>query len=203
MQYENIREQIVHYAKRMYEEKMVSCTSGNISIRLDDRSDAFAITPGSENYMTLTSDRIVIICLDGQLLYCPEGAKPSSEWRMHAEVYRAKADVRAIVHTHSPYATAFAVLGESVPTILSEMIFWLGGDVPLAKYGKPGTAELGIKALECLENRYACLLANHGVLAVADNLDLAYTRAAYVEDANKIYHLARCVGKPTLVPDSF
>ena len=113
----------------MYDEKLVAATSGNISARLPDRKDAFAITPSSESYPTMTADRIVIMTLDGEILQCPEGARPSSEWRLHAELYMAKENVNAIVHTHSPYASAFAVIRESIPVVLVGMNPILGGAI--------------------------------------------------------------------------
>ena len=124
--YERIRKRIVECSQRMYAEHLVSATSGNISIRIPGREDMFAITPSSESYDTMTAERIVIMTLDGQVIQGPDDGKPSSEWRLHAEIYRAKPSVGAIVHTHSPYATAFAVIRESIPLILIEMQPWLG-----------------------------------------------------------------------------
>ena len=195
-----IRESIVRYSRLMYDEHLVSATSGNISMRLPDRADSFAITPSSESYLTMTEDRIVIMTIDGEILQCPKDAKPSSEWRLHAELYRAKPEVKAIVHTHSPYATSFAVIRERIPLILIEMQPWLGGDVPLAEYAPTGSLQLGLNAARDIGDRGGCLLANHGVVAVGDTLDLAYVRATYIEDAAKIYHMARCVGKPVEIP---
>ncbi len=200
MDYQSIRKAIVQYSKTMYNEHLVSATSGNISMRLPDRADAFAITPSSESYLTMTEDRIVIMTIDGEILQCPKDAKPSSEWRLHAELYRAKHEVKAIVHTHSPYATSFAVIREGIPLILIEMQPWLGGDVPLAEYAPTGSLQLGLNAARDIGERGGCLLANHGVVAVGDTLDLAYVRATYIEDAAKIYHMARCVGKPVEIP---
>ncbi len=200
MDYQSIRKAIVQYSKTMYNEHLVSATSGNISMRLPDRADAFAITPSSESYLSMTEDRIVIMTIDGEILQCPKDAKPSSEWRLHAELYRAKPEVKAIVHTHSPYATSFAVIQEGIPLILIEMQPWLGGDVPLAEYAPTGSLQLGLNAARDIGERGGCLLANHGVVAVGDTLDLAYVRATYIEDAAKIYHMARCVGKPVEIP---
>ena len=104
--YDEIRKSIVEYSQLMYNERLVSATSGNISMRLPDNPNAFAITPSSENYAKMTPDRIVIMTIDGELLQCPADAKPSSEWHLHAELYRSKKDVNAVVHTHSPYATS-------------------------------------------------------------------------------------------------
>lgn len=196
MDYQDIRNSIVEYAKRMYDEKLVSATSGNISIRLPDRKNAFAITPGSESYPTMTSQRIVIMDLDGEILSCPDGARPSSEWKLHAEIYRIKEDVNAVVHTHSPYATAFAALREEIPLVLAEMQPWLGGSVEVAPYAPLGTLDVARNTAIAIGRKGACLMANHGVTAVANTLDLAYVRACYTEDAAKIIHLARSIGKP-------
>ena len=200
MMYERIRKRIVECSQRMYAEHLVSATSGNISIRIPGRENMFAITPSSESYDTMTADRIVIMTIDGQIIQGPDDGKPSSEWRRHAEIYRAKPDVGAIVHTHSPYATAFAVIRESIPLILIEMQPWLGGPVPLAEYAPTGSLQLGLNAARDLGDMGGCLLANHGVIAVAPDIDLAYTRATYIEDAAKIYQLARGVGKPVEIP---
>ena len=197
--YDEIRNEIVNYSRQMYDEHLVSATSGNISVRLPDNENAFAITPSSENYARMTPERIVIMTVDGEILSGPEDAKPSSEWKMHAALYKNKSNVNAIVHTHSPYATAFAVNRETIPMILIEMKPWLGGDIPLAEYAPTGSAELGVNVARDIGSRSGCLLANHGVVAIASNLDLAYVRASYVEDAAKIYHMAKTVGKPYVI----
>ncbi len=197
--YDEIREEIVRYARKMYDEHLVSATSGNISVRLPDRRDAFAITPSSESYDTMTPDRIVIMTTGGDILSAPEDGKPSSEWRMHAAIYRNKGGVDAVVHTHSPYATAFAVTREVIPLILIEMKPWLGGEIPLSRYAPAGSEELGEYVSCDIGEKGGCLLANHGVVAVAPTLSLAYVRASYVEDAARIYHLARTAGKPYII----
>jgi len=199
MDYRSIREDIVRYSRLMYNEHLVSATSGNISIRLPDRSDAFAITPSSESYLSMEADRIVIMTVDGTVLQCPEDGKPSSEWRLHAELNKAKPAVNAIVHTHSPYATSFSVLRETIPLILIEMEPWLGGPIPLAEYAPTGSLQLGLNVARDIGDAGGCLMANHGAVAVGDSLNLAYVRASYVEDAAKIYHMARCVGKPVVI----
>lgn len=200
MQYEALREALCRYGRRMYQEGLVSCTSGNLSVRIPDHPQWMAITPGSESYDTMTADRIVILDLDGTVIDGPEN--PSSEWRMHAGIYRARPDITAIVHTHSAYATAFAVLNREIPEVLAEMRPWLGGSVQVAPYTPMGTFRMAELALEPLRQRHGCLLGNHGVLAVADSLDLAYTRAAYIEDAARIYQIALTVGQPVVLPEA-
>ena len=103
-----------------------------------------------------------------------------------------------MIHTHSPYASAFAVRHEAIPAVLIEMIPTLGGDVPLAEFGMPGTEEVGAQAVKVLQGRGGCLLANHGVLAIGDTLERAFVRAGYVENAAKICAIA--MGSGTIVP---
>ena len=193
----NIRETVVQTAKKAYADKLFAATSGNLSI-YDRENGKMYITPGSYPYEIMTAEDIMVIDLDGSIL---EGKhKPSSEWRMHAQVYRDKPEVNAIVHTHSPYATAFAINHLPIAPVLYEIIYFLGGDVRVAEGAIPGSPEVGEHCVEALKDRYACLMANHGVLAVADGLDLAYTRAVYVEDAAKAYSLALSHG-PVCVID--
>lgn len=188
----SIQSQLVQTAQRAYREKMFAATSGNLSV-FDRESGKIYITPGSFPYEKMTPEDIMAIDLDGNIL---EGKhSPSSEWRMHAAIYRADKRVNAIVHTHSPYATAFAINHMRIPTVLYEMVFFLGGDIPVAEGAIPGTPEVGENCVPVLKERNGCLMANHGALAVGDTLDRAYTRAVYIEDAAKAYSVALTHGK--------
>ena len=188
--------------KRVYEANMllpkyglVTFTWGNVS-EIDRESGLFVIKPSGVDYDKLTPEDMVVIDLEGHVL---EGSyAPSSEWIMHTMVYRQKPEVNAVIHTHSPYASAFAVRNEGIPAILIEMIPTLGGDVPLAQFGMPGTEEVGAEAVKVLQGRGGCLLANHGVLAVGDTLEQACVRAGYVENAAMICAIAQSSG--TIVP---
>lgn len=194
----NIRETVVQTAKKAYADKLFAATSGNLSI-YDRENGRMYITPGSYPYEIMTAEDIMVIDLDGNVL---EGVHaPSSEWRMHAQVYRDMPEVRAIVHTHSPYATAFAINHLPIAAVSFEMPYFLGGDVPVARAALLGTYDVGINAVAVLKDRYACLLANHGVLTIGDSMDIAYTRAVYVEDAAKVYSIALTHG-PVHVIDS-
>ncbi len=188
----SIQSQLVQTAQRAYREKMFAATSGNLSV-FDRESGKIYITPGSFPYEKMTPEDIMAIDLDGNIL---EGKhSPSSEWRMHAAIYRADKRVNAIVHTHSPYATAFAINHMRIPAVLYEMVFFLGGDIPVAEGAIPGTPEVGENCVPVLKERNGCLMANHGALAVGDTLDRAYTRAVYIEDAAKAYSIALTHGK--------
>ena len=198
MKYSEIRGRIQETALRAYKEKLVAGTSGNVSEFIREKG-IMAITPTNLSYDVMKPEDIVLMKLDGTIL---EGElKPSSEWRLHAGIYAGLDHVSTIMHTHSPRATAFAVTHENIPVILVEMLPFLGGDVPLAEFGMPGTFEVGDNAVKAMKTprRNACLLANHGVAVIGNNLEQVYIRAIYVEDAATIYHYARQIGMPKLV----
>lgn len=193
-----IKKELLAMTKRSYNEALFAGTSGNLSY-FDHETDRMYITPGSTPYDTMQEEDIVCMTLDGDVL---EGSrKPSSEWRMHAEIYRQKPEVSAVIHTHSPYATSFAVNNKKIPVILIEMVPFLGGDVEVADFAIPGTVEVGATAVKKLEERHACLMANHGVLAVGKDLEQAHIRAVYTEDAAKIYNLALSNGEVKVIDD--
>lgn len=187
MTIQEMKETVCVWAKQSYAERLFAGTSGNLSV-YDRESGVMVITPTSVAYETITPEDMVAMKLDGEIV---EGHyRPSSEWRMHAAVYAAKPEVAALIHTHSPYATAFAVNHKNIPVILIEMVPFLGGDVPLAAFAVPGTPEVGDEAVKVLTDRTGCLLANHGVLTVGRDLEQAHLRAVYVEDAAKICSIA-------------
>ena len=178
---------LVKQAQQAYMDKMFAATSGNFSI-YDREAGRMYITPGSFPYMEMTPEDVMVIDLNGNVL---EGShKPSSEWRLHAAVYRAKEDVNAVVHTHSPYATAFSINNLPIPVVLYEIVYFLGGDIPCAEGAIPGTDAVGENCVKVLDERYGCLMGNHGTLAIGNTLARAYTRAVYIEDAAKAYSLA-------------
>ena len=183
----NTKQHLVDMAKKAFADKMFAATSGNLSI-YDRETGRMYITPGSYPYEILTAGDVMVIDLDGNILEGPH--KPSSEWRMHAAVYRANENAGAIVHTHSPYATAFAINNMPIPVVLYEIVFFLGGDIPVAEGAIPGTDAVGENCVKVLKDRYGCLMGNHGALAYGDTLERAYTRALYIEDAAKAYSIA-------------
>ena len=183
----NTKQHLVDMAKKAFADKMFAATSGNLSI-YDRENNRMYITPGSYPYEIMTADDVMVIDLDGNILEGPH--KPSSEWSMHAAVYRANENAGAIVHTHSPYATAFAINNMPIPVVLYEIVFFLGGDIPVAEGAIPGTDAVGENCVKVLKDRYGCLMGNHGALAYGDTLERAYTRALYIEDAAKAYSIA-------------
>ena len=194
---QSLRQEIVDKSLQAFRAGLFSGTSGNMSCRV--APDEMLITPTSVRYDVLRAEDIVRMKLDGTVL---EGAlQPSSEWRMHAAVYSAYGEINAVFHTHSPYATAFAVVHQSIPAVLIEARIFLGGEVRCAPYAAPGTAAVGENAIPALKDRGGCTLANHGVLAVGKDLAQAYLRAEYIEDVARIDVIARSIGTPA-APDT-
>lgn len=189
-----LRQEIVDRSLQAFHEGLFSGTSGNMSCFLREEG-LMLITPTSVRYDVMRAEDIVTMRLDGTVA---EGRlKPSSEWRMHAAVYSRCPDVNAVFHTHSPYATAFAVNHQTIPAVLIEALVFLGGDIRCASYATPGTEEVGLNAVPALADRKGCTLANHGVLAVGDDLARAYLNAEYIEDVAKVYTIANSIGTPT------
>jgi L-fuculose-phosphate aldolase len=190
-----IRAAIVETCRRMTALGLNHGTAGNASVRVGER---LLITPSGVDYDRLTPEAIVSVAFDGSF----EGtAQPSSEWRLHAALLRARPDVRAIVHTHSPHATAVACLREAIPAF--HYLVGLGGraTIPCAEYATYGTAELAANAVAVLREGKTCLLANHGALALGATLRQALALAASIETMATQYVLARQTGTPVLLDD--
>lgn len=193
-----LKQAVLQTAKKAYEEKLMAGTSGNMSVFLPEER-LMVITPSSYDYSMMEEHDIVVTDLHGNVI---EGChKPSSEWKMHAEIYKHLPHVGAVVHTHSPYATSFAVTHQEIPVILIEMIPFLKGKLEVSAYAEQGSAQVGLNAVPILERKNACLMANHGVVAVGRTLDEAYMNSVYAEDTAKIYHMALASGqKPVVIP---
>jgi L-fuculose-phosphate aldolase len=172
-----LREAIVRVAQAMDRAGFAPSKSGNVSAR---HGDGLIITPSGLPYAATTPDDLVALDLDGRVL---AGArKPSSEWPFHTAIYRARPDARAIVHTHSPRATALACARRGLPAFHYMIALCGGPDVRCADYATFGTPELAENAVRGLEGRKAVLLANHGVIALGASLEGAYAVAAEVEN---------------------
>ena len=193
----NVKQMIVEAGRKMYNTGLVAGTSGNISMRNPDKEDSFFITPSSMAYDQIQEHDIVEINSKGEPYI--KGLRPSSEWQMHVCVYERFKKYNAIVHTHSTFATSFAVTHENIPLILIEMKPYLGGDLHVAPYRPAGTKELGEVILPYLEDRNSCLLANHGTISCGETLEDAFMAAEYVEDAAKIYYYAKTSGTPVII----
>jgi L-fuculose-phosphate aldolase len=169
-------------------------TSGNASVRL---GDGMLITPTGVTPDRLTPDAMVRIGLDGRL--AGTGLKPSSEWRMHAELYVRRGDGGAIVHCHSRFATTLACAHRPIPPL--HYMVGVGGraGVPLAPYHPFVSAELARAVADTLDGGYACLMANHGLIVVARDLARALAIAEEIEEQAAVYWGTLAIGGPALL----
>ncbi len=185
---------VVQAMQDLIAKRLTAGTSGNISIRTEG---GMLITPTGLAPALLLPEHIVAIGLDGRA--AQDQLTPSSEWQMHADVYRQKPEVRAIVHCHSPYATILACARKPIPP-LHYMVAAAGSyGIPLADYATFGSRELSRANLEALSGSMACLLANHGQLATGSNLDGALKLAELVEELAHCYWGTLAIGGPHIL----
>ena len=193
---EAIRHDLVRAARELVEAGLTGGTSGNISARAPGHGD-FWISASGCALGEAQQDDFVKVALDGAV---GDGARaPSSEWRMHRDVYLARPEVTAIVHAHPPFATTIACLRRDLPAIHYEIAFAGGHDVRCADYATFGTEALSIAALRALAGRNACLLANHGMIAAGATLAAAVHLARVVETVAELTWRALQVGEPVIL----
>jgi L-ribulose-5-phosphate 4-epimerase len=174
-------------------EGLVTWTSGNISAR-DPESGYVVIKPSGVMYDELRPEDHVVLDLEGTVV---EGhLKPSSDTASHLYIYRHRPDINGIVHTHSPYATAFAALGRSIPVYLTAIADEFGGPIPCAGFALIGGEEIGRQVVEHIGQSPAVLLKNHGVFTVGKTARAALKAAVMVEDVARTVHLALQLGQP-------
>lgn len=170
-------------------------SSGNLSVRV---SDGFLVTPSGLANDTLQAGQMVGVDMQGQ---ANGNLEPSSEWRIHRDIYHARPEVNAVVHGHSPYAVSLACLRRDIPPF-HYMIAAAGGkDIRCAGYATFGTQALSDNVLAALQDRRACLMANHGLVAVGANLAAALSLAMEVEELCAQYWRASLMGEPVLLDD--
>lgn len=192
------RKQLVEYGKKLIDTGLTVGTGGNISI-YDKESGYMAITPTGLDYHSLTEDDIVILDLEGNQV---EGhLKPSSEYNMHALVYKNRPEAGAMIHTHALYATTISCLREDLPAIDYLVAHAGGKDVRCAEYAPYGTLELAEKAIVAMEGRKAVLLANHGLNVFGGDIEEAFAITEQIEFCCRLYWQAKAVGEPVILSD--
>lgn len=195
----DLRHAVVAACRRLEAAGLVTGSSGNVSVRHGAR---MLITPSGVPYDRLGPEDVVAVALDGAgLRFRARGGNlPSSEWRFHRDILLARPEVGAIVHTHSPYATAFAICRREL-LAWHYMIAAAGGPtVRVAEYATYGTEALSQAALRALDGRNACLLANHGVIATGPTLERALWLAQEIETLARQSAIALALGGPVVLP---
>ena len=194
---EKARHDLVEFGKRLVTANLTKGTGGNLSV-FDRVNKTVAITPSGIDFFEIKPEDIVIIDLEGKVI---EGERtPSSEWEMHLMPYRNRQDIDAVIHAHTTYITVLAVLRQDLPAS-HYMVAVAGKDVRCAPYATYGTHELAVNADEYMKDRRAVILANHGILAGAQDLLNAFNIIEECEYCAKIHCFASCMGKPVVLPD--
>ena len=194
------RNQIIEYSLKLNSTNLSPLRSGNISLKVkEEDKDGYLITPSGKKYETLKPEDIVFMNLNDELENNDSVNQPSSEWRFHRDIYLNKKDAQAIVHAHSPHATAVSSHGKSIPPFHYMIALAGGEDIKCAEYATFGTDELSRNIIEALENRSACLMSNHGQVAFGKNLDQAFELAQEIENICHQYTIALKLGKPKIL----
>jgi L-fuculose-phosphate aldolase len=193
------REAIVATSQELSRAGLVVGTAGNVSVR---DGDLVAVTPSGLRYADLTPELVGVHRLDGTEFGSTEveaPLAPTSELPLHLAIYAARPEVGAVVHTHSPAATALSALVDEVPAV-HYYVAMFGGPVLVAPYATYGSPELARSAVRALRDRTACLLGNHGAVAVGPDLATAYDKSVYLEWLCDVCLRASSAGTPRLLP---
>ena len=200
---DDVRLDVIKFAKKLNSSNLSPLRSGNISIRANqDNKEGFLITPSGIKYDQLKEGNIVFLELEEKIneeKIRREGINPSSEWRFHQDIYIERVDAKAIVHAHSTYATAVSAHGKNIPAFHYMIALAGGNDIKCAQYATFGTKELSENILHALEKRKACLMSNHGQVAFGKNLDEAFELAEEIENICHQYINTIKLGTPKIL----
>lgn len=191
---QRLRDELVSTAKQMSALGLTPGMSGNVSVRFND---SFYVTPSGMPYGSIVADDVVKIEHDGTLR--PGQRTPTTEWRLHKDILGARQDVQAIVHTHSMFCTTISMLRRPIPAVHYMIVLAGSDEIPCAEYATFGSAQLALNAVSALRGGDACLLANHGMIALGTTLAKALRLAAEVETLAAQYWHAAQIGAPHIL----
>ena len=197
MRLESLRREVCAMNLELPRQGLVTWTSGNVSGR-DAESGYIVIKPSGVRYDDLAPENMVVVDLDGKVVEGP--LKPSVDTATHLYVYRHRPDVGGVVHTHSAYATSFALLGEPIPVYLTAMADEFGTPIQCGTYCQIGGEQIGQEIIRSIGASPAILIQNHGVFTVGKNAESAVKAAVMTEDVARTVHLALLRGKPEPLP---
>jgi L-fuculose-phosphate aldolase len=193
-----LKKTILEIGKRLWQRTYIASNDGNISVKINDNEILTTPTGVSKGFMT--PDMIIKMSMDGKVLSKSSKFRPSSEVKMHLEVYREREDIKSVIHAHPPYCTSFAVAGVPLDQcVLPEAIIVIGA-VPIAEYGTPSTKEIPDSIKPYVQSTDAILLANHGALTFGTDLISAYHKMETLEHTAQIVTLAHHLGNVNVIP---
>jgi len=194
---EQLKTELVELHLELPRHELVVWTGGNVSAR-DPETGVVVIKPSGVRYKDLSPEQMVVVDLQGQVV---EGQlKPSSDTASHLYIYRHRPDVGGVVHTHSPYATAFAAVGRSIPVVLTAIADEFGGPIPCAGFALIGDESIGKVVIDSIGDSPAVLLKNHGVFTIGRTAEAAVKAAVMTEDNARTVWLALQLGMPDEIP---
>ena len=199
----NLKLEVIKYAKKLNDTNLSPLRSGNVSVRTDlSGKEGFFITPSGVKYNDLQEDKIVFLEMDekkNEQKIVDHGLNPSSEWKFHQDIYINKPNAIAIVHAHSPYATAVSAHGKNIPAFHYMVALAGGNDIKCADYATFGTKQLSKNIIQALNERKGCLMSNHGQVAFGSTLKQAFELAEEVENICHQYIIALKIGNPKIL----
>lgn len=195
---EKIKAELVQLHLELPKNQLVTWTGGNVSMR-DPETGLVVIKPSGVMYPDLTADRMIVVDLNGAVI---EGSlRPSSDTATHLYIYQKREDVNGIVHTHSPYATAFAAVGKPIPAVLTAICDEFGGEIPVGGFAPIGDEAIGMEVVRSIGNSPAILMQNHGVFTIGKSAKAAVKAAVMVEDVARTVYFALQLGDLKPIPD--
>ena len=198
MMYEQLRERVCKLNKMLPDENLVVWTGGNVSAVVREAGHVI-IKPSGVLFEDLTPESMVVIDMKGKVV---EGdLKPSVDSSIHLYLYQKRPDLGGICHTHSPYATSFALLGEGIPAALSPLAHLTGRDIPCTRYAQAGYVDTGEAILEADRDGYAVLVQRHGVFTYGKSPEFSVKMATFLEESARTVHYAMMRGNVTPLPD--
>ena len=194
---ENLKKEVYQAHMKLWENRLVMWTSGNVSGR-DPKTNLVVIKPSGVSYDKLLPGNLVVVDLNGNII---EGnLKPSVDMATHLYVYKHMPEVMSVIHTHSTYASAFAAIGKPIPVCLTAMADFFGGDIPVGELVLIGEEEIGKEIVRKIGNSKAIIMKNHGPFTIGKNVNEALQAAIFLEETAKVLIMSRILGEPQPIP---
>ncbi len=196
---ENLKREVYKAHMNLWKNRLVMWTSGNVSAR-DPKTNLVVIKPSGVPYDKLSPDNLVIVDLNGKVI--DGNLKPSIDTATHLYIYKHMPDVMSVIHTHSTYASAFAVIGKPIPVCLTAMADFFGRDIPIGNLVLIGEEEIGKEIVNKIGNSKAIIMKNHGPFTVGKSVNEALKAAIFLEESAKTLIMSKILGEPQPIPES-